>query len=291
MSAVTPDPQQPREEGNGATDGRERQRTSDFSLFEQEKLIMQRSEQMLASLDDVAQGVRELARAYSESYRTQRRMMRMSDRMQEDLQAANRQLREQAAHLEELNRKLSDEVRERERLTVKLERLALEDALTGLFSRRRVTECVESLAPGVGSEPRTLTVMMLDLDDFKQLNDTHGHAAGDYALEVFAGILRDELACGQSAGRMGGEEFLVVAPDLELEQAQELAERIRCSVDQASLEWNGHPMALAVSIGLAFTTVPWQDAGELVAVADDLLYRAKREGRNRVMQKALDGRS
>nr|WP_156000839.1 GGDEF domain-containing protein [Thioalkalivibrio sp. ALJT] len=244
---------------------------------------MRRSEQMLEALDAVADGVKVLAKAYSESYRAQRRMMRMSDRMQADLQDANRQLREQAEHLAQLNNALSDEVRERERLTAELERLALEDALTGLFSRRRVMDCVEGMAESIGEQSHSLAVMMLDLDDFKALNDTHGHAAGDFALESFAEILGRELGAEQYAGRMGGEEFLVVAADLNSAEAFALAERIRCAVERASLDWKGDQLSLAVSIGLVVTTDPWPDAGELVALADDLLYRAKNEGRNRVI--------
>ncbi|MGM0553662.1 MAG: GGDEF domain-containing protein [Pseudomonadota bacterium] len=256
---------------------------SDFSLFEQEKIVMRRSDRMLEALDEVAEGVRTLAKAYSEGYRAQRRLMRMSDRMQADLQQANRQLREQATHLEELNAALSEEVQERERLTAELERLALEDALTGLFSRRRVMDCVEALAETVGDRAQSLAVMMLDLDDFKRLNDTFGHAAGDYALETFAEVLRGELGPDQCAGRMGGEEFLVVAADLEPDAARELAERIRCAVAETRPCWNDEPLPLAVSIGLVVTDAAWPDAGALVAVADDLLYRAKREGRNRVV--------
>ncbi|WP_051048357.1 GGDEF domain-containing protein [Thioalkalivibrio sp. HL-Eb18] len=276
------DPNQPVPLPPTSRDGDDSEALADFSLFEQEKQIMQRSEQMLEALDDVAEGVRMLAKAYSESYRVQRRMMRMSDRMQLDLQAANRQLREQATHLEQLNCALSDEVRERERLTSELERLALEDALTGLFSRRRVMDCVEGLAETVGDQARSLSVMMLDLDDFKALNDTHGHAAGDYALQSFAEILRGELGADQYAGRMGGEEFLVVAADLDLDAAKNLAERIRTSVEQTIPRWKGEPLHLEVSIGLVVTTERWPDAGALVAAADDLLYRAKNEGRNRV---------
>ncbi|WP_019624378.1 GGDEF domain-containing protein [Thioalkalivibrio thiocyanoxidans] len=276
------DPDHRTPEPPASQEGDETEGLADFSLFEQEKQIMQRSEQMLEALDDVAEGVRMLAKAYSESYRVQRRMMRMSDRMQLDLQAANRQLREQATHLEQLNCALSDEVRERERLTAELERLALEDALTGLFSRRRVMDCVEGLAATVGERSRSLAVMMLDLDDFKALNDTHGHAAGDYALQSFADILREELGADQYAGRMGGEEFLVVAADLDLDEAMSLAERIRTSVEATIPRWKDQPLHLEVSIGLVVTTERWPDAGALVAAADDLLYRAKKEGRNRV---------
>ncbi|WP_051918095.1 GGDEF domain-containing protein [Thioalkalivibrio sp. ALJ1] len=264
-------------------EGKDAEGLADFSLFEQEKAIMHRSEQMLEALDAVADGVKVLAKAYSEGYRAQRRMMRMSDRMQADLQDANRQLREQADHLAQLNNALSDEVRERERLTAELERLALEDALTGLFSRRRVIDCVEGMAESVGDQTSSLAVMMLDLDDFKTLNDTHGHAAGDFALESFADILRGELGAEQYAGRMGGEEFLVVAADLDVEGARALAERIRSAVENASLHWKDEPLSLAVSIGLVVTTTLWPDAGELVALSDDLLYRAKNEGRNRVI--------
>ena len=280
---TAPSRDDPMDPSNRPHDGQDMDGLADFSLFEQEKAIMQRSEQMLEALDAVADGVKVLAKAYSESYRAQRRMMRMSDRMQADLQEANRQLREQAEHLAQLNNALSNEVHERERLTAELERLALEDALTGLFSRRRVIDCVEGMAESVGEEARSLAVMMLDLDDFKALNDTHGHAAGDFALESFAEILRGELSAEQYAGRMGGEEFLVVAADLELEAAVDLAERIRRAVENASLHWKGEPLSLAVSIGLVVTTSPWPDAGELVARADDLLYRAKNEGRNRVI--------
>ena len=178
----------------------------EYSLFEREETVLQRAEEMVTLLDDVAHGVRRLADAYRRGYREQSRLVRISDRMQGNLQDVNRKLAEQS------------EV---------LERLATTDSLTGLTSRHRFLERAgeEFSRWERGGAPGALLV--LDLDHFKRVNDTWGHAAGDAVLQAVADAFRRTLRIADVAGRLGGEEFAVLAPDTGPDDALALAERLR----------------------------------------------------------------
>jgi diguanylate cyclase (GGDEF)-like protein len=156
------------------------------------------------------------------------------------------------------------------------------DPLTGLGNRRAALEELQGRFDLSRRHRRPLAILMCDLDHFKQINDTLGHGAGDLVLEEFGRRIRDTLRATDLAGRIGGEEFLVIAPETDLEGARLLAERLRLAAAAQPFQV---PRILRVtcSLGVAQRTYEDRDAGTLLARADRALYAAKRAGRNQVM--------
>jgi diguanylate cyclase (GGDEF)-like protein len=162
------------------------------------------------------------------------------------------------------------------------EQLAIRDPLTGLANRREFGRVLAHY-PGAGAglaPPATL--VYVDLDYFKRLNDTLGHAAGDAALKHVARLLEAAVRDGDLVARIGGEEFAVWLPHTPFAEGVEVAERIRQSVAGTTWHWSGSPYALATSCGVAAYPRPIGDVANLPAAADAALYRAKQGGRNRV---------
>ena len=153
------------------------------------------------------------------------------------------------------------------------------DALTGVKNRGRITELLE----GYVAEPGPLGVIMLDLDRFKSVNDTFGHAAGDAVLVAAAQSLSGALSDHDYLGRYGGEEFLVVSRRPANGLAA-LAEQLREDVASASIEMQGHRLQVTASFGVASRDQSHPVHGSLLLkAADDALYEAKKLGRNRVV--------
>lgn len=167
--------------------------------------------------------------------------------------------------------------RERER---NLERLATTDPLTGLANRRVLLTEMEEARQRAASASAVGALLMLDLDHFKNINDTYGHAAGDKVLVHLANLLRSMLRQGDVAGRLGGEEFAVLLAGAGSESALVIAERLRVAVERSHIEWEGRTIPVTTSIGLAPLSGQVDD---IFARADGALYRAKNEGRNRVV--------
>jgi diguanylate cyclase (GGDEF)-like protein len=171
---------------------------------------------------------------------------------------------------------------ERYRFLAVVQRQATVDDLTGLYNHRFL---VDSLGQQVALAERLaapLAILMLDIDHFKLLNDTHGHHAGDLALAAFSRTLVNNVRRADLAARYGGEEFVVVMPNTSAEEAFLVAEKIRLAVDATDVRLPGRQsVRLAVSIGVAAYPEHTKTAGELFSLADDALYRAKRTGRQR----------
>jgi diguanylate cyclase (GGDEF)-like protein len=127
-----------------------------------------------------------------------------------------------------------------------------------------------------------LSVLFLDLDHFKRINDTHGHAVGDACLGAVTEVIRSEMQPEQSLGRIGGEEFLLLLPGAARRHARDLAERIREQVALRCAEVQGAPVALTLSIGVV-ECQPADNTASLLQRADEAMYQAKHEGRNRVV--------
>ena len=125
-------------------------------------------------------------------------------------------------------------------------------------------------------------VGVLDVDHFKQFNDSYGHDAGDRVLQAVARVIRDSLRPGDVAGRWGGEEFLVVLPSTGLEDAAHVVERIRKSVEATDVLWDGRSLSVTMSAGVSAYPEVVRNAAGVVTSADAALYRAKRGGRNLV---------
>jgi len=159
---------------------------------------------------------------------------------------------------------------------------ALVDPLTGLANRRAFLGSADEfmLRGGKGKQP--LAVMLADLDRFKAVNDRFGHAIGDRVLQVFADTVMRTLRAGDLSGRLGGEEFAFLMSATSAAEAVRVAERIRTRFAEAARSVGGEAVGSTVSVGVATTNNPDARIEELMAAADQALYRAKAEGRNRV---------
>jgi diguanylate cyclase (GGDEF)-like protein len=170
-----------------------------------------------------------------------------------------------------------------ETLQRELHLLARVDSLTGVKNRLALTETATQLLAQASRARRPLGVLMIDADHFKSVNDRFGHGGGDKVLLALVGSIRATLRTSNVIGRIGGEEFVVLAPDTGLEQALVLAERIRETVETTPLLVDGHLLQLTVSIGVVAAAPGEHDVKGLLQRADAALYAAKRAGRNRVM--------
>lgn len=163
-----------------------------------------------------------------------------------------------------------------------LEHEALTDSLTGMQNRRYFDGALEEYLQEFGRIGKPVGLMILDLDFFKRINDTHGHDAGDEVLRVVARCLRDCTRYHDVVARVGGEEFGIIAPNVDASLLAILAERIRKAVAKLSIETGNIHLKVTTSVGL----VIWdgrESSVEFYRRADQLLYEAKRGGRNRVV--------
>ncbi len=169
--------------------------------------------------------------------------------------------------------------------------MALTDALTGLFNRRYVMGHLERLLQRSGEQKKTFAVLMLDIDHFKQVNDTHGHAAGDLVLKEFAHRVSRHMRNFDLVARIGGEEFLVILPDIDLAMAGAIASRL-CAVivdEPMVCAGDGTTVTVSTSIGVTLAGDGSEPVDAVLKRADTALYRAKNAGRNRVEMELLAG--
>ena len=157
------------------------------------------------------------------------------------------------------------------------------DALTGLGNRRTTLEELQGRYDLSHRHHRPLAVIMCDLDHFKVINDTYGHGAGDFVLQEFGERVRRTLRISDLAGRIGGEEFLLVLPETDMEGALLLAERLRAATGEHAFDLPSGPITVTCSLGVAQARSEDRDGGTLMARADGALYVAKHQGRNRVV--------
>jgi diguanylate cyclase (GGDEF)-like protein len=160
--------------------------------------------------------------------------------------------------------------------------LATVDSLTGLLNRRSFFERGEAAYADARRGQRPLSVLMIDADHFKRINDTHSHAAGDAVLRALAATLRQEVRGADLVARIGGEEFAVLLPEAGLVSAQQTAERLRSVIASRPVRFASGDIALTVSIGLAVGAGVDSDLASLLARADRALYAAKANGRDRI---------
>ncbi|KAA2237946.1 sensor domain-containing diguanylate cyclase [Salinarimonas soli] len=163
-----------------------------------------------------------------------------------------------------------------------LRRLLVTDHLTGVANRARFFELGEAEEARWRRFNRPLSALMLDADHFKRINDTHGHAVGDTVLKKLAAACQNVLRTTDVIGRLGGEEFGVLLPGLDLDAAQTVGERLRSAVERLHVRGEGFDVTFTVSVGCASMGGPVDNVGKLLQAADHALYAAKRGGRNRV---------
>lgn len=170
-----------------------------------------------------------------------------------------------------------------ERSRNRLVTIAQHDPLTGAMNRSGLERAMTQIAVDAGKRPGRLTLLLIDIDHFKSLNDTHGHAAGDRILQLFAEAARSELRASDILARHGGDEFVALLPHMPTKDAVRVANRIRTAFARTLSDWDGAPLRQpTLSIGVAEGDAAIDELETLLEQADEALYRSKRLGRDRV---------
>lgn len=164
----------------------------------------------------------------------------------------------------------------------KLLQMAITDELTGLANRRYFMERLNSEFDRTKRYESKYSLLMIDIDLFKSINDNYGHRAGDRALQEASAVMKRSLRTSDTIGRVGGEEFSVILPETELKAALFIAERLRKRVEETSIIHNSGEISLTVSIGISQSQTGDQSIDDIIVRADTAMYNAKRKGRNRV---------
>jgi diguanylate cyclase (GGDEF)-like protein len=165
-----------------------------------------------------------------------------------------------------------------------LERMASIDSLTGTFNRRHFLDVGVREFHRSERYHHSVSLLMIDFDNFKLINDNHGHGGGDEALIQAVAVIRDELRAEDTLGRIGGEEFAVILPETGVAGAVQLAERLRSAVSDIVLKILTAELTFTISIGVAERSAEEAHIEETLKRADDALYQAKGQGRNRVVK-------
>lgn len=175
--------------------------------------------------------------------------------------------------------RINNLMKELEQKNKELEEKAIHDDLTGLFNHGFMFERLSYSQEVSRRYHKALSVIMFDLDHFKDVNDTWGHQVGDMVLQKVSKVIKDTVRQADIAGRYGGEEFMIICPETSLENAEMLAERIREGIEQTDMNDDG--LIVTISGGVAESEEN-EPVEKLVNRADELLYKSKREGRNRI---------
>ncbi|ASP32201.1 GGDEF domain-containing protein [Labrenzia sp. VG12] len=248
----------------------------EFTLFEDEDRVLQYAETILGGLDETTRLIRSLTMAYKRAVREQKRMVRLSDRNQEELMA--------------VKERLEGEVKARAELVEQFRILAITDTLTETYLRGHFLELCNHELKSRSRTEDPLTMALLDVDKFKNVNDTYGHAAGDQALTTLCNILKDNLRQSDVIARWGGEEFAIMMPRTTSEQAVNLSERLRQEIAKCTISDGRCSFSITASFGLCTLEGPnpadnsrRDPIDTLFHHADRALYQAKSDGRNRVV--------
>lgn len=170
-----------------------------------------------------------------------------------------------------------------DKMNAHLKVLASHDALTGVYNRRSILEYLKTASAGSRRSKAALGIMMIDLDNFKQVNDTYGHLEGDVVLKNVVAVLASVLREQDSLGRYGGEEFLAVLPNTDVEGTIALAERMLAAVKWDTFQVADDTVKLTISIGVDATSEIGDGGDELLRRADDALLKAKKKGRDQIV--------
>ena len=192
--------------------------------------------------------------------------------------------RKQAEELvRKANEQLTAQLVEIKVLQDKLREEAIRDSLTGLFNRRYMNETAHSELARAKRSNLPVGIIIMDIDHFKKVNDTHGHQGGDLLLQAFANLLRSELRAGDIICRFGGEEFVAILPDAFLKDIKVRAEQLRSSFENMRVLHQGRDIHTTLSIGIAMFPEHGKSEEEILLKADRALYAAKQSGRNRIV--------
>jgi diguanylate cyclase (GGDEF)-like protein/PAS domain S-box-containing protein len=175
------------------------------------------------------------------------------------------------------------DISERKTLESELTRLAITDPLTGAFNRRYLVETGAREAERARRYGSPFSILVIDIDFFKNVNDSYGHSVGDATLQALTQLARKMLRGSDCFGRMGGEEFAVLLPQADLDRAHQMADRMRLALQRMEIATPKGPISITVSIGVAQLSGPETRFDETLIRADKALYVAKQTGRNKVV--------
>jgi diguanylate cyclase (GGDEF)-like protein len=207
-------------------------------------------------------------------------------RRSDELGHLTERFNEMTAQLQRNREALADAHDELLRKNIELEAISITDALTSLYNRRYLMQVLDRQFQLFARTSRPFTLLMIDLDHFKRINDSHGHPAGDAVLVKAARVLRDSIRAADYAARIGGEEFVILLTDTGADEALPSAERIRAMIAATEVEWEGQKIRCTASIGLSEVEGAGDTPSALFARADAALYEAKHQGRDRVCQRS-----
>ena len=240
--------------------------------------LIERSESSSTEIKEVKRDLEALETDKPKDFKTaHKRLYAIASTLEEKVEILSHDLR---AHNEKVT-EMGEKIAALESQLAAATQASREDFLTKLLNKRALEEIIEIKEAEYVRYGRNFCVAMLDLDFFKSVNDNYGHEAGDAVLKAFAKILKDEARISDTVGRFGGEEFLAILGDTELSGAQTFGEKVRVHVEDAQFMYQGQRIAVTVSIGIA-QRKDYPSLETLKVGADERVYDAKHQGRNRV---------
>ena len=239
----------------------------EFSLYAEEEKIISRANDFISleeinNVQKLQAEYKNLLDNYKKLFKQSKRLIRMSDKMEAELAITKAEL---------------------EKYSKKLKMQATTDTLTGLANRRKITELLkEEIKKLEEDNNNNFNIIMLDIDFFKKVNDNYGHPMGDEVIKKVSNHMQDKVGSEGVVGRFGGEEFLTILYNNNIQEAALLANQIRSDIESKKIEFEGKQISVTVSMGIACSseTVVYQ---ELLNKADERLYKAKENGRNQVI--------
>ena len=214
-------------------------------------------------------------RAFDEADRTRVEAERLAD----ELQVANADLEQR---VRSRTTELADALQREQRLSAQLGELSVRDSLTGLHNRRHMDETIDQMFKYAVRSGNPLSVAVIDLDDFKPINDRHTHLVGDQVLRQAALVLAHSIRGSDELVRMGGEEFALLMPGTRSDEAVTVCERMRCALEEFDWATIVPGIVVTASFGVS-TTGTFREVTDLLRAADEQLFKAKRAGKNRVL--------
>jgi diguanylate cyclase (GGDEF)-like protein/PAS domain S-box-containing protein len=185
--------------------------------------------------------------------------------------------------IQRINTTLKTQLEENEKLRARLEEIAIRDSLTGLYNRRYLDEMIEKEIARAERGEYSVSVLMLDIDNFKHMNDRYGHKAGDAVLVTLGQFLPTFARMSDFVCRYGGEEFILVMPGLNQHDALRRAQEICQAVYELEVRFDAQPLKFTISIGVALYPDHGDTPDDVIRAADSALYEAKRNGRNQAL--------
>jgi len=240
--------------------------------------LIERSESSSSEIREVKRDLEALESHKPTDFKTaHKRLYTIANTLEEKVEMLSKDLKVHNEKVNQMGKKIASLEAELAQAT----QASREDFLTKLFNKRAIEEYLNLKEAEYERHGHSFCVAMLDLDHFKAVNDTYGHEAGDAVLIAFAKILKLEARTSDIVGRYGGEEFLAILGDTDLEGAKIFCEKVRAHVEQAHFMYQGQRIAVSISIGVAQRS-NFPSLKALISGADERLYDAKRKGRNRV---------